>query len=90
MSKVHLENCYLCGESKAAIKYSQSIKDPIYCVLMGTATEGGPAEAYQEFDHHVFVVTEEQIKADKDAEMEWFATNGITQDDLDEMEGMFV
>lgn len=74
--KVYLENCYHCGANKEAVKHSQSIKDPIYCVLMGTATEDGHAEAYAEWDRHLFVVKQSAIDADLQAEADWFKANG--------------
>lgn len=86
MSKTYLEECWLCGESKAAIKYSQSIKDPIYCGIMSYGEE---AECIAEFDHHIFVVTEEMIEARKrdekaEADMygdmvEWMKNNPIEE-----------
>jgi hypothetical protein len=65
MSKIYLDECYFCHESKAAIKYSQSIKDPIYCV--GMSGYESP-EVDWERDRHCFVVTEEQMATDKEAE----------------------
>lgn len=64
MSKIYLDECYFCHEGKAAIKHSQSIRDPIFCV--GMSGYESP-EVDWERDRHCFVVTNEQIKADQDA-----------------------
>jgi hypothetical protein len=69
MSKIYLDECYLCHESKAAIKHSQSIKNPIYCGIMSGGLE---SELMEEYDHHIFVVTEKQIKADEEAEKQMY------------------
>lgn len=66
MSKVYLDECYFCKESKAAIKHSQAMKDPIFCA--GMSGYESP-EVDWERDRHCFVVTQEQIDADKEAEL---------------------
>ena len=84
MSKVYLDECWLCGQDKEAVKYSQRNKDPIYCVLM---SYGETAEAIEEYDHHIFVVTD-KMKAAREADeaemykqmgemAEWMANNPI-------------
>lgn len=77
MGKVYLKNCYNCHVNKEKVKYIQAIKDPIYCVLMGEATESGGTEAYAEWDRHRFVITQEAIDADIKAEKDWFEKNGV-------------
>ena len=83
MSKVYLENCYLCGESKEAVKYSQSVKDSIYCVLM---SYGETPEALQEYDHHVFVVTDKMKEAHERDEAEMYKQMGEFADWVKEEE----
>lgn len=63
MAKEYSDTCFTCGESKAAIKRSQKIGDPIYCVT-GTYGEYG-FEADQEYDRHRFVRTDKQRQADE-------------------------
>jgi hypothetical protein len=66
--KAYLDYCYLCHESKAVIKHSQSIKHPLICGIMSDSTESGSGEILQEYDHHVFVVTKEKMKVDEENE----------------------
>lgn len=66
--KEYSDACFTCGESKAAVKHSQSIKDPIYCVT-GSDTECG-FEVDQEYDRHRFTRTLKQKAAEEADEME--------------------
>lgn len=61
VSKVYLDHCYFCLESKAAIKHSQSIKDPIFC---GSMSGGESPEVDWERDRHCFVVTDAMAEAE--------------------------
>lgn len=47
---------------------------------MGSSTESGSAEAYAEYDHHVFVVTQKQLDAEAEEEKHWFASHGVDID----------
>lgn len=73
--KAYLDHCWLCHESKAAIKYSQSMRDPIYCGIIDYC-----GECVQEFDHHVFVVSEKRYQADLSAEEETYKDMGDMAD----------
>lgn len=73
--KAYLDECYLCRESKAAIKYSQSNKDSIYCAILDYY-----GECIQEFDHHVFVITEKQYQAELEAEEQMYKDMGDMAD----------
>lgn len=73
--KVYLDECYFCRESKAAIKHSQSVKDPIFC---GEVDYFG--ECQWERDRHCFVVTQEVIDADVAAELEGMKQMGEMAD----------
>ena len=60
------DTCLNCGETRDAIKYSQSHKDPIYCVTLDYF-----GEAMSEFDHHSFVVTQAHVDELKAEEEYW-------------------
>lgn len=79
--KARLDYCYLCNESKAAIKYSQSIKDPIYC---GAVDYFGEVE--WEADRHVFVVDEKKYLADIEAENHMYDGIGDFMNKIEEHE----
>lgn len=75
--KAYLDYCYLCNESKEAIKYSQrNTNNPIFC---GAVDYFG--ECIWESERHVFVVSEEAYKADLAAERSWFNANGVELDE---------
>lgn len=61
MSKIYLDKCHYCHESKAAIKHSQAIKDPIFCV--GMSGYESP-EVDWERDRHAFVITQKLLDAE--------------------------
>lgn len=63
--KVYLDVCYFCRESKAAIKYSQSTGDPIFCAEVDYF-----GECQWERDRHRFVVTTDILEAEKRDEEE--------------------
>lgn len=67
--KEYSDTCFNCGENKLAIKYSQKIKDPIFCVIM-SHTEAG-SEVVAEYDKHRFVRTEKQRIAEEETELEY-------------------
>ena len=66
--KEYSDTCFNCGEDKAAIRHSQQIKDPIYCVTGSEVAEMG-WEADQEYDRHRFVRTEKQRLAEEADEL---------------------
>lgn len=81
--KANLDYCYLCNESKEAIKYSQrNTKSPIYC---GAVDYFG--ECLWEADRHVFVITEKSYKDDIQSENDWFVANG---EEIDEKGNMIL
>ncbi|ETT24253.1 hypothetical protein RR21198_4849 [Rhodococcus rhodochrous ATCC 21198] len=59
-NKIYLDECHFCKESKAAIKHSQSIGDPIFC---GAVDYFG--ECIWERERHCFVVTQKMLDDEK-------------------------
>lgn len=63
--RIYSDTCYNCGAYKTEVEASRRSKDPRYC-----ATVDYWGECINEWPRHIFVVTEAQLKADEEAELE--------------------